>query len=86
MKELTSNGIYNEIENLIINKKLTKRLMNDSLRNPLHLISENITLIDKETEKLQTYNPCDNFPLCLFNVIDSIQQHIILIFPRFKRT
>ena len=52
LKELTSNAIFNEIENLIINKKLTKRLMQDSMKNPLHLISDNILLIDKDRDKL----------------------------------
>jgi len=52
LKSLTPIAIFNEIENLILNKNLAKRLRNDSLNNPLHLISDNIKLIDFDRSKI----------------------------------
>jgi glycosyltransferase involved in cell wall biosynthesis len=55
LKKITSSCIYEEIEKLILNKKNLLRLQNDSFKNPLHLISENCKLLDKD--RINILNP-----------------------------
>ena len=48
LKKVEASEVYAEIENLINNKKLIKRLQIDSFKNPLHLIINNTEIIDKD--------------------------------------
>ncbi len=50
LKNVTSSAIYEEINKLIKNKKLLKKIQKDSFRKPLHLIKKNILTIDKDRE------------------------------------
>ena len=52
LKKITSNIIYYEIEKLIKNKKLLKQKQVANFKHPLHMISNNIKLIDSDREKL----------------------------------
>ncbi len=53
LKNLSSNEIYNEIEKLIINKKLLKNKQTLNFKFPLHDISKNTKIIDKDREILK---------------------------------
>ncbi len=46
LEKVTSASIYQEIERLIKNKTLLKKIQLDSFKNPLHLIEKNIQIID----------------------------------------
>ena len=52
LKEISSKNIYEQIENLILSKKLIKRLQKDSFNNPLHIISDNIKIIDDDRSEI----------------------------------
>ena len=47
LENVTAKSIYFEIEKLIINKKLLKKTQLLSFENPLHLINDNIKVIDE---------------------------------------
>ncbi len=48
LKNVTSNEIYLEIEKLINKPKLLKNIQIESFKNPIHLIKNNIKLIDDD--------------------------------------
>ena len=50
LENVTSKSIYTEIEKLIKNRNLLKKIQLNSLKNPLHLININIKIIDKDRE------------------------------------
>ncbi len=50
LKNVTSSAIYDEINNLIKNKKLLKSIQKTSFKKPLHLIGKNILTIDNHRE------------------------------------
>ncbi len=52
LKSISSNEIYNEIEKLILNKKLLKNKQNLNFKFPLHDLSKNTKIIDKDRELL----------------------------------
>ncbi len=47
LQNVTPKSIFSELENLIKNKNLLRRIQLESFKNPLHLISKNIQIIDK---------------------------------------
>ena len=52
LKDVKSKCIFDEIENLIQNKRLLDRLQGDSFKHPLHIISENNKIIDQDRENI----------------------------------
>ena len=48
LKDVTTLDIYNEIEKLILNKNLLKKIQIENYKNPLHLIPENTSLMDND--------------------------------------
>ena len=50
LEKVTANGLFSEIENLINNLQLLKQIQIYNFKNPLHLLSENIKIIDKDRE------------------------------------
>ena len=52
LKEVNSKCIYDQIHNLIEDKKLINRLQIDSFKNPLHVISENCKIIDQDRKNI----------------------------------
>lgn len=48
LKKISSDDIFNEIEKLILNKKLLKNLQINNFKNPLHLRKNNSYLIDND--------------------------------------
>jgi len=52
LKEINPQNIYQQIEKLIMSKKLIKRLQEDSFNNPLHIISSNIKIIDDDRDEI----------------------------------
>ena len=52
LNTITAKSIFNEIQNLIEDKISLKRLQLDSLKNPLHIISKNVKIIDKDREQI----------------------------------
>ena len=51
LNDVNSKSIFNEVENLIKNKKLLKKIQKDSFNHPLHLINENGKIIDEHRYK-----------------------------------
>ena len=52
LKKVETNEIFNEIENLILNKKKLKINQLDNFKNPLHLISKNIKVMDSHRNNI----------------------------------
>ena len=52
LKKVTTNEIFNEIENLILNKEKLKINQLDNFKNPLHLISKNIKVMDSHRNNI----------------------------------
>lgn len=48
LKEITSENIFNEVDKLINNKRLLKKNQLDNFKDPIHLISNNIKIMDKD--------------------------------------
>tara|TARA_Y100000590_G_C15713019_1_gene1010945 strand:+ start:74 stop:2206 length:2133 start_codon:yes stop_codon:yes gene_type:complete len=51
LEKISSNSIYFEIEKLIQNKKVLKKIQTESFKRPLHLINKNIKIIDDHRQK-----------------------------------
>jgi glycosyltransferase involved in cell wall biosynthesis len=52
LKKITSIEIFIEVEKLIKNTKLLREIQNTNFKNPLHLINNNLKLIDKDREEI----------------------------------
>ncbi len=78
LKDITSENIYKEVENLIENKKKLKELQIDSFKNPLHIIKNNIEIIDKDREKIIN-------PIKKFNINKKSKLKILHVFNRAEK-
>ena len=78
LKDVTSENIYKEVENLIENKKKLKELQIDSFKNPLHIIKNNIEIIDKDREKIIN-------PIKKFNINKKSKLKILHVFNRAEK-
>ena len=78
LKDVSSNSIYSEIEKLIKNKKLLKKIQLDSFKNPLHLIKENGKIID-------THRSEAILPLNRFNINKNSKIKILHAFNRAEK-
>ena len=52
LNTITAKSIFNEVQNLIKDKSLLKLLQLDSFEKPLHVISRNIKIIDKDRREI----------------------------------
>ena len=52
LKKVETKEIFSEIENLILNKKKLKKNQLDNFKNPLHLISHNIKVMDSHRNNI----------------------------------
>ncbi len=52
LKNVSTKSIFDEIEKLINNKKLLKKIQFNSFSKPLHIIKDNIKIIDNDREKI----------------------------------
>ena len=52
LKKVTTKAIYDEIDNLIRNNKLLKQIQYKSFSSPLHIIKENIKIIDSDRSNI----------------------------------
>ena len=55
LKYVSSNEIYSELEELMNNKKKLKKIQKINFQNPIHLIKNNLKIIDKD--RLKILNP-----------------------------
>ena len=60
LKNVTAESIYYEIEKLIKNKNLLRKIQLESFKHPLHLISKNIKIIDEHRKKALFVNKSIN--------------------------
>ena len=78
LKEVNSQSIYEQIVNLIQNKKLINRLQVDSFKNPLHIIPENCKIIDQDRKNIIN-------PFRKFNINRKAKLKILHIYNRAER-
>ncbi len=78
LKNVTSKSIYEEINNLIKNKKLLKEIQKESFRKPLHLIKKNILTIDEDREN-------SNNPIKKININKNSKLKILHVFNRAEK-
>ena len=78
LKEVNSKCIYDQIFNLIEDKKLIKRLQIDSFKNPLHIISENSKIIDQDRKNII-------YPIKKFNINKNVKLKILHIYNRAEK-
>ena len=52
LEKISSNDIFNEIEKLIVDKKLLKNFQINNFNNPLHLVKTNCKIIDNDRDKI----------------------------------
>jgi len=78
LKEVNSKSIYEQIVNLIQNKKLINRLQVDSFKNPLHIIPENCKIIDQDRKNIIN-------PFRKFNINRKAKLKILHIYNRAER-
>ena len=86
LKNVTSNSIYYEVEKLIKNENLLKKIQFDSFNKPLHLISRNIKIIDEHRKnaiippkKININKNCKLKILHVFNRAEKIGGRIYFI-------
>jgi len=78
LKNNTSQFIFKEIENLILNKNILKWFQLDSFKNPLHIISENIKKIDNDRENILN-------PLKKFNINKNSKLKILHVYNKAEK-
>ena len=78
LKEVNSKCIYDQIVNLIEDKKLINRLQIDSFKNPLHVISENCKIIDQDRKNII-------YPAKKFNINKNAKLKILHIYNRAEK-
>ena len=78
LKEVNSKCIYDQIHNLIEDKKLINRLQIDSFKNPLHIISENSKIIDEDRKNII-------YPTKKFNINKNAKLKILHIYNRAEK-
>lgn len=78
LKEITTDHIFHEIENLILNKKELKRQQLDSFNNPLHIISNNIRVIDKDRDLITN-------PKKIFNINKKRKLKILHVYNKAEK-
>ena len=52
LEKISSNDIFNEIEKLIVDKKLLKNFQINNFNNPLHLVKTNSKIIDNDRDEI----------------------------------
>ena len=78
LTNVSSQSIFFEIEKLIKNKKLLKKIQIDSFNNPLHLIKNNSEIIDKH--RSEAINP-----VIKFNINKNSKLKILHVFNRAEK-
>ncbi len=78
LKNVTSSSIYSELNKLIKNKKLLKRLQLISFKKPLHLIKKNILIIDKHRRNILE-------PIKKININKNSKLKILHVFNRAEK-
>ena len=78
LDRITSNCIFNEVDNLIINKKKLKELQKINLNNPLHLIKNNVKILDNDRNQIIN-------PIKKFNINKNAKLKILHVFNRAEK-
>ena len=78
LKNISSESIFSEIEKLIKNKKLLKKIQIDSFKNPLHLIKNNCVIIDQHRQEAI-------YPINKFNINKNSKLKILHVFNRAEK-
>ena len=78
LKEITTANIFSEIENLILNKKELKRYQVDSFKNPLHIIKNNIKIIDVDRDHILN-------PKKIFNINKNSKLKILHVYNKAEK-
>ena len=78
LKNVTSSAIYDELNKLIKNKKLLKKIQVNSFKKPLHLIKKNILTIDRHRKNALE-------PLPRFNINKNNKLKILHVFNRAEK-
>ena len=78
LNKITSESIFNEINNLITNKKELKELQKINFANPLHLIKPNCVILDKDRNDILN-------PIKIININKNAKLKILHVFNRAEK-
>ena len=78
LNKITSESIFNEINNLISNKKELKELQKINFANPLHLIKPNCVILDKDRNDILN-------PIKIININKNAKLKILHVFNRAEK-
>ena len=78
LKTITSESIYNEVHKLIINKKKLNEIQKINFDNPLHLIRNNIAILDKDRSEILN-------PIIKFNINKKAKLKILHVYNRAEK-
>ena len=78
LNKITSECIFNEVDNLIKNKKKLNELQKINFNNPLHLIKDNIVILDKDRSDILD-------PIKIININKNAKLKILHVFNRAEK-
>ena len=78
LNNITADCIFDEVDKLIIDKKKLKELQKINFDNPLHLIKNNITILDNDRREILN-------PIKKFNINKNAKLKILHVFNRAEK-